>query len=399
MDNEIKETMMEQWNNHFFNGEPISEGIMKEYEYKYKIAVVAIAKNEEQFVSRWAQSAKAPNTELWILDTGSDDSTVELAKHEGVNVLTKTFTPWRFDEARNHLLSLLPHDIDYVINLDLDEVLVAGWREAFETIHPDVTRPRYKYVWSWKDEEKGLEGLVYQGDKIVTRHGYRWKHPVHEVMVPIDGMEEVQAHIEGLEIHHHPDHTKSRSQYLPLLVQAVAEDPEDDRNTYYCARELYFNGQVEASVNLFKTHLSLERAQWRPERAWSMRYLAKMLPEEREHWLLRAVAEYPEGREPWVDLAKFYHQKEWWASCYWAASRALDIKTKPLLYLNEEEAWSYLPWDLAALSAYYMKMYEKAVHLNEEALLLNPDDPRLIKNHQFYLMKYHPKLTTKNEGV
>ena len=370
MDNEIKETMMEQWNNHFFNGEPISEGIMKEYEYKYKIAVVAIAKNEEQFVSRWAQSAKAPNTELWILDTGSDDSTVELAKHEGVNVLTKTFTPWRFDEARNHLLSLLPHDIDYVINLDLDEVLVAGWREAFETIHPDVTRPRYKYVWSWKDEEKGLEGLVYQGDKIVTRHGYRWKHPVHEVMVPIDGMEEVQAHIEGLEIHHHPDHTKSRSQYLPLLVQAVAEDPEDDRNTYYCARELYFNGQVEASVNLFKTHLSLERAQWRPERAWSMRY-----------------------------LAKFYHQKEWWASCYWAASRALDIKTKPLLYLNEEEAWSYLPWDLAALSAYYMKMYEKAVHLNEEALLLNPDDPRLIKNHQFYLMKYHPKLTTKNEGV
>jgi len=119
---EIKEAMMEQWDNHFFNGENISEGIMKEYEYKYKVAVVAIAKDEEQFVSRWAQSAKAPNTELWILDTGSSDSTVEFAKREGVNVLTKTFTPWRFDEARNYLLSLLPDDIDYVINLDLDEV-------------------------------------------------------------------------------------------------------------------------------------------------------------------------------------------------------------------------------------------------------------------------------------
>lgn len=355
----------------------------KNNEYKYRVAVVSICKNEEKFIERWAESAKDAD-EIWLLDTGSSDSSVELAKRKGVNVLTKTFDPWRFDHARNYLLELLPPDIDYVINLDVDEVLVAGWREALETVHPDVTRPRYKYVWSWKDEEKGLEGLVYQGDKIVTRHGYKWKHPVHEVMIP-QGIEEIQATVEGLEIHHHPDSTKSRSQYLPLLVQAVAEDPDDDRNTYYCARELFFNGQVEASVNLFKTHLSLPRAQWRPERAWSMRYLAKMLPEEREHWLLRAVAEYPEGREPWVDLAKHYHEKQWWASCYWAATRALAIESKPLLYLNEEEAWSFLPWDLAALSAYHMKMYDKAVEFNEQALLLNSSDKRLIANHSYYL--------------
>jgi glycosyltransferase involved in cell wall biosynthesis len=350
-------------------------------EYKYRVAVVSIAKNEEKHIKRWAESASQAD-ELWLLDTGSEDGTVALAKSLGVNVLTKTFNPWRFDEARNHLLSLLPDDIDFIINLDVDEVLVAGWREAIETVHPDVTRPRYKYVWSWQAD--GAEGLVYSGDKIVSRHGYRWKHPVHEVMMP-QGIEEIQAFVEGLEIHHHPDSTKSRGQYLPLLIQSVEEDPEDDRNTYYCARELFFHGQVEASVNLFKTHLSLPKAQWRPERAWSMRYLAKMIPDERESWLLRAVAEYPEGREPWVDLAKHYYDKEYWASCYHAATRALDIKTKPLLYLNEEESWGYLPYDLAAIAAYNMKMYERAVEFNEQALLLNQNDTRLITNHSFYL--------------
>ena len=393
--NELEEAMMEQWNNHFFNGENISEGIMKKNAYKYKVAVVSIAKNEEKFIKRWAESAKDAD-ELWLLDTGSEDNTVDVAKSVGVNVLTKIIDPWRFDEARNYLLSLLPHDIDFIINLDVDEVLVAGWREALETVHPDVTRPRYKYVWSWKDEEKGEEGLVYSGDKIVSRHGYKWKHPVHEVMIPQD-IEEVQAFVNGLEIHHHPDSTKSRSQYLPLLVQAVAEDPDDDRNTYYCARELFFVGQVEASVAMFKTHLSLPRAQWKPERAWSMRYIAKMLPEEREHWLLRACAEYPDGREPWVDLAKHYYEKHYWASCYFAATRAIDIKEKPLLYLNEEEAWSYVPWDLAAISAYNMKMYDKAVEFNEQALLLNPTEKRLITNHTYYVYNRHNTNSNKHD--
>ena len=208
---------------------------------------------------------------------------------------------------------------------------------------------------------------------------------------PVD-IEEHQCFVNGIEIHHHPDSTKSRSQYLPLLIQAVAEDPDDDRNTYYCARELFFNGQVEASVNMFKVHLSLERATWAPERAWSMRYLAKMLPEEREAWLLRACAEYPSGREPWVDLAKHYHQKEWWTSCHYAAMRALEIKEKPLLYLNEEESWGSLPWDLGALSAYHIGLYAKAVELNKHALYIDNNNLRLITNHQFYLKKYHPDL-------
>ena len=79
-----------------------------------KIAVYTIAKNEEQFVKRWADSCKEADYRL-ILDTGSTDETTAIAWDIGVTTHHKEFTPWRFDHARNHALSLLPEDIDICI--------------------------------------------------------------------------------------------------------------------------------------------------------------------------------------------------------------------------------------------------------------------------------------------
>lgn len=145
-----------------------------------RIAVYTIAKNEEQFVQRWADSARDADYIL-ILDTGSTDGTVAVAEAAGVTVKVEEFKPWRFDHARNAALELLPDDIDYCIALDMDEVLQPGWREHLEVADANGwTRPRYQYTWSW--QRPGVPGLVYGGDKIHARHGYRWKHPVHEVL-------------------------------------------------------------------------------------------------------------------------------------------------------------------------------------------------------------------------
>ena len=343
-----------------------------------KIATVSIAKNEEKFVKPWVESAQGSDY-LILLDTGSTDNTVELARSMGVIVHEKTYSPWLFEHARNDLLALIQDYVDYVIYLDLDEVLVAGWREHMDNMDPNITAPRYKYVWNWQDD--GSEGLVYHGYKIHKRHGYEWRHPVHEIMCPL--IPEVQGWI-GLEIHHHADPTKSRGQYLPLLKLSVEEDPEDDRNAYYYARELFFYGHTEESVAEFKRHLSLPRATWRPERAFSMRYLAKMIPEEREEWLLRACAEYHTGRETWVDLARHYFTVGNWEGCYYASKRALSITERIALYLTEAESWGWLPWDFAAISAYRLGKFEEAIELGRKALEFAPYDERLQKNMFWY---------------
>lgn len=349
-----------------------------------KIAVYTIALNEEQFVERWSESCKEADFRF-IFDTGSTDGTVETAIANGVNVWVGSVKPWRFDDARNASLAMLPADIDICIALDMDEVLLPGWREKLEAIASETTRPRYQYTWSWTED--GKPGLVYGGDKIHRRHGYRWKHPVHEVLVA-DRIDEVQEWI-GLEIHHYPDNSKPRSQYLPLLAQAVDEDPYDDRNTFYYARELYFYGQYEEAAIEFQRHLELPKAVWAPERAASMRYLAKCQPSQARYWLERAIAESPGRRESLVELSQYFYNQADWQNCYWRAIDAIAVEEKPLDYLCEEFAWGYLPYDLAAISAWNLGFKEEALLYGVKAVAMNPTDERLLTNLGWYQSADH----------
>jgi tetratricopeptide (TPR) repeat protein len=240
--------------------------------------------------------------------------------------------------ARNAALALVPADADYCIALDLDERLQPGWRGLLEApLAAGVTRPRYRYTWSWTPDEE--PSLIYAGDKIHHRVGYRWRHPVHEVITPTG--EEVSAFVEGLEIHHHPDKEKSRATYLPLLELAMAEEPNDDRNAFYYARELMYAARYEESYAAFHRHLEIGR--WAPERALSMRFLGEMCrwgrPAEAEGWYLKACAEAPGYREPWLDLAGFYVQTERGELAKAVAARALEITERQMEYLTDFAAW------------------------------------------------------------
>ena len=340
-----------------------------------KIAVAAIAKNEEQFVQRWADSCTDADYRL-ILDTGSTDATVVRAKEAGVYWSCEVFAPWRFDIARNAALTLIPEDIDYVIWLDMDEVLQPGWRELLEAVPANTTRPRYKYVWSWNAD--GSEGLVYGGDKIHARHGYVWKHPVHEVITPLG--REVHNWMEGFEIHHHPDSSKSRGQYFDLLKLAVEEQPDDERNQYYLGREYFYRTDKENAVTHLLEHLRLSR--WPPERASSYRMIYKLTKDFKN--LYMALSEDPVRRENLVALAMYHYENRNWSACHQFAVNALQIKEKPLDYLCEAESWGAVPHDLAAISAWNLGNKETALVHGLNAVNQSPADARLISNLEWY---------------
>lgn len=348
-----------------------------------KVAVYTIALNEAKFIEKWYESAKDADY-LLIADTGSDDNTLLLASELGIEVASISVSPWRFDSSRNAALALLPSDIDYCIALDMDEVLVGNWRSELEkAFEQNVTRPRYKYTWSWKDSLETVPDLQYGGDKIHKRHGYRWKNPVHEVLVP-DRIEEKLEWFD-FEIHHHPDITKSRAQYFPLLELAVKEDPWDDRNAHYYARELFFQGRLKEAYAAFKKHLSLPSAVWEPERAASMRYMAKcVVGKEREDLLHAAIKQAPDRREAWVELALFYYDDKKWKECYNASKKAIRLSQKPMEYLVEDFAWGHLPFDLAAISAYRIGLYEDALLYGKKALAADPTNDRLKSNIKIY---------------
>lgn len=363
-----------------------------------KVAVVSIMKNEAKHVERWADSCKNADYR-YLLDTGSTDDSVALAQACGVTVLHAKIDPWHFARARNTLLDQLPDDIDWIINLDVDEVLGEGWRGALEAVPNDgsINRPRYLYTWNWEQKVMGDDGevnveatialnkhgLQYHGDKITRRFSHRWVNAVHEVNVTQEGHAESQAFC-NVRIYHFADDTKSRGQYLPLLLLDLEENPENDRNTYYAARELMYHGRTEESVKLFKRHITMPTSWWAPERGFSMRYIARQVPEEREWWLLRGCAEYPYGRELWLDLAQHYHDTRNWHGCFWAAWRCLQVTDRGQLYLTEAHAWGWAPHDLMALAAYRLGFHDIAIEQGIKALEHLPQDKRLLDNLFFY---------------
>lgn len=344
-----------------------------------KVAIYTIALNEEQFVERWYESAKDADY-LLIADTGSADGTVEKARQLGINVVDVTISPWRFDDARNAALAALPKDIDMCISLDMDEIITPNWRKPLQDAwEKGVTRPTYKHIWSWNED--GTPGLEFAYDHIHSRKNYRWKHPVHESLYFYGG-QEVKEFITGLETHHHPDNTKSRSQYLPLLKMSVEEDPYSDRNAYYYGRELYFYRQYDLAISELKRHLSLPTAVWKPERCASMRYIAKssVSNEDKLEWFNKAISECPDRREAYVEIAEVYYNLKMWRECLDACEKALAIKEKPLEYLCEEFAWGALPYDYAAISQYNLGMYEESYENAVEALKFDPNNERLNTN-------------------
>ncbi len=347
-----------------------------------RIAIYCIAKNEAKFVKRMMDSVRDADG-VFVLDTGSSDGTAALFQAEGATVEGAVITPWRFDTARNKALELVPADYDLCIALDVDEIMYPGWRLALEQGWKDTaTRGRYEYIWSHKAD--GSPDLIYWADKIHARQGYRWRHPVHEILHRDDGLD-VQQTILGLKVEHFPDSSKPRGSYFPLLELAVQEDPEDDRNAHYLGRE-YFNHRMwnlaEAEL---QRHLRLPRAVWAPERAASMRYLAKIAAErgqrdEQTRWLLRACAEAPDEREPWVELAQAYYAQQNHDGSLFAAMQALRIPTRPRSYITEEFAWGAAPHDLASVSSWYAGGKMTSLHHALVAAHLCPTDQRLRDN-------------------
>lgn len=352
-----------------------------------KICVYAICKNEEKFVQRWYDSMKEAD-KIFVLDTGSSDGSFEALKELGVIVKKEEIKPWRFDIARNKSLDMVDDDADICVCTDLDEVFDKGWRDKLEKDWTSgITRVSYSYNWSL--DEDGNPLVSFNSDKIHARHGYRWTHPVHEVL-SYDGVEK-RVLDESIVLNHYPDREKSRSSYLPLLELSVKEDPLDDRNMHYLGREyMYYERWNEAIDTLIK-HLNLEKAVWRDERCASMRFIGRCYkhlkrPFEAEMWYQKAIVEAPHLREGYTELALFYYENGEYLKAIPLLLKALNIKKGYKSYITEWFSTDFSIYDFLSICYYYIDDYEKALEFADKALSINNDE-RVLQNRKLIVEK------------
>jgi glycosyltransferase involved in cell wall biosynthesis len=155
-----------------------------------KIKVIAIAKNEESCIVEFFKQFEPITHDWYMLDTGSTDRTIELARSIGVRVESVPFVD--FATTRNQALSIFNPEGGWVIMLDPDERLdkqtIAAIPELifkctdsthFETflapltaVYPDGSRKEFvakpflflnshTACWAFKVHEKWINGSSY----------------------------------------------------------------------------------------------------------------------------------------------------------------------------------------------------------------------------------------------
>lgn len=346
-----------------------------------KICVYAISRNEQQFVNRFWQSVQDADLVL-LADTGSTDCTVELAKQCGIVTYSISVDPWRFDVPRNTALSLVPGDFDVCVSLDLDEIMTPGWRQEIERLWvPGTTHMRYRYNWG--------NNLEFSYEKIHHRHGYQWRNMCHEVLVADPRIKEQWVETDQLLTQHLPDPSKSRAQYLDLLAADVKDNPHNERNALYYARELHFNRRWQDCILAVDRYLAMPAATWSHERSYALRYQGrshKALAQwnQAEHAFLQAQQAEPSIREPWIDLCELYQITRQWDRSLDAVEQALALTHREYFYTADPEVWKSKPYDLAALAAWNLGIKPKAVEYGLQAVELDPQNARLISNLEWY---------------
>ena len=99
------------------------------------ISLCMIVKNEESCLGKCLDSLKGIVDEMIVVDTGSTDNTINIAKERGAQVYNFKWTG-DFSDARNYAFSLAT--CDYIYSADADEEIDEENRQRFLELKKDI---------------------------------------------------------------------------------------------------------------------------------------------------------------------------------------------------------------------------------------------------------------------
>lgn len=315
-----------------------------------KIAVYAIAKDEQHNVETWLENVKDADG-IFVLDTGSKDATIGLLEAGGAVVnQMHTGKTFRFDHARNEAMAYIPNDYDVCVSLDFDERLSPDWREVIETQFTDeMTTANYTLVYSHDSEGNIL--MSYPRLAIHRRNTCTWQYPVHEILIAHEAGQKPTLPIAAV----HYGNPKPSGHYIDLLKIAYDENPKDARNVQYLAREYCGMGNFSMSIPLYQQHVDMEESA--PFRAESCMRIAQMSEDFAtvEWWYRHAIQHCNNIREPFCKLAQFYLKHGKYEHAIACVKSALELE-KPEYDMIFEDMYYAGTWCDHMLMACYQQL-------------------------------------------
>jgi hypothetical protein len=86
-----------------------------------------------------------------------------------------------------------------------------------------------------------------------------------------------------------------------------------------------------------------------------------------------------------LDLAEEFHGQSDWLNLFWAGSNGIERTWRTGSYLDDKGCWGFRLYDLAAIGAWRVNVMDKAVEWGQKAHELDPGNPRLKTNLDFFV--------------
>lgn len=359
-----------------------------------KICVYAICRNEKQFVEKWLESMSEADY-IVVLDTGSTDGTYEMLKNDPrvYSCEQKIISPWRFDVARNEGMLLIPDDANILLSTDLDEILEPGWAKVIRDKWDPKQHVRGDYKYAWSHNDSGEPGRIFYYDKLHDRNWY-WTAPVHELLTSelydddYRYSHEIDLFNHGVYLHHYPDQTKSRSNYLPLLELRAKETPEDYYGLYYLSHEYYYRGQYENSIKVLNKILDCYSDKFSDdERAAAYLFIGDNYRALQD--LIKAIYYYNRAidvdktyRESYLSIAEICNELGMYNVAIGYVNEAIQKTYRHYTWIERDRDWNEQVDDILSVSYSWLGDFETAHTHIKKALAKNPNDTRLQSNYQ-----------------
>jgi len=357
---------------------------------KTSVSLVLIVRDEEAYLERCVKSFGDIYDEFIVVDTGSVDKTVEIAKKLGARV---EHFEWiqDFSAARNYACSLATKD--WILMPDGDEYLGDG-------IDPRTI------ITVLEKASDNLDNLLIEDrtllhGKVIMRHfvnrlfrnkkEVRWQNRVHETLnVPFNRLAKIpdiffihensQKREPGMRLS-----TQRNDEYISILKKDLEENPNNARALFYLANTYNERQAYEDALKSYDQYFKI--AVWDEETAqayYNASFAAKKLEDfdlQRE-LLFKAMEKDHRRAEVYIQLGDLAQSKgKTNEAIHWYKTACRCEKPDPTLFLSES-AYSDEPWWKLAQIYLGLKKAEEACYCAEEAAKINPEHEEFYKQIQ-----------------
>ena len=378
---------------------------------KPAFSICLIAKNEEHSLPHLFSSLeefKKRGGKTYLLDTGSTDNSVKVAKEFGCIVeeagdkfikiidnadkINKRFIVkgekpvlkngdrlFDFASARNYAATMA--DTDILACPDCDELYSKFDIDKIEEVIKDGAE-QLEYSFIFSHDAFGNPAIKFRHCKFYDRRKLKWTGIIHEVLT--GSAKKVFLDENIIKLEHFQNEKQDRSGYLRGLAIDCFENQDNDRNSHYFAREMVWTGRPKSAIKEFKRHIAMGK--WPAERAQSLIFIGDaygMLGKEDKQveFYHKAFDLDASRREAPMRLADFYYKKgdKQRTACYCA--EALQVPWNAY-YANQRRHYTNGPHELMYWALWGQ---EQAKYHWEQALEYQPLSTKYLYDSRFFI--------------